>query len=137
MSGFSDTVKAEILEALFHGTAFQGPEEMFIALVTTAVVGADTGATIKEATYAGYKRVGIKKADWAAVAENAKANSTTKVFAECTGGESAVIGWALCTEEATASGLVICSGRVQPTVITSGVTPEFLAGALAFRISDS
>lgn len=137
MSGFSDEIKEQILNAAVGGASFKGPAEGFLALVTVPVVGADTGATITEATYTGYARIAIKTAEWAAAVKGERASNTTKSFAICTALESTVVGWALCTEAAVGKGLVIESGKIPPTLVKAGITPEFLAGALIFRVTDT
>lgn len=137
MSGFSDERKTKILNAAFGGAKYEENEENYLALVTVAVLGSDKGTTITEPTYTGYARIAMKNSQWAAPEEGKRHNNTAKVFAECTAGSSTCIGWAYCTTAETKSGLVICSGVIPSTVVSAGITPEFLSGALVYTLSDT
>jgi hypothetical protein len=135
MSGVSNERKLSILEAIFKGTAYSEAGPYYLALVTVAVTGADTGETIKDATYTGYARVKLEHTDFNTASGGATTNKNPATFGECTAGESTVIGWALCT--ALTKGLVIASGTIPTTVVSKGIVPKFAAGALSFSFIDT
>lgn len=137
MSGFSDERKKKILEAAFGGAKYEENAENYLALVTAAVKGSDTGGSIIEPTYTGYARILMKNSEWTAAAEGKRHNNLTKLFAECTALTSTLRGWAYCTTIGTGTGLVICSGVIPETVVNPGVEPEFLAGQLVFSLIDT
>lgn len=138
MSGFGNTEKNAILDASVGNATYKGALEYWLALTTVAVTGADTGATITEPTFTPYARIAMKNTEWTAAAAGEHHNNATKAWAEATAGESTLLGWALCEKKTKGeAGKVIKSGVLPPTVIVATIIPEFLAGALIFRISDT
>jgi hypothetical protein len=138
MGGFNTEEADKVLDAAFGGANYKGPvEEGYLALTTVAVTGADDGTTITEPGYTGYARILMKHTEWTAAAEGKKSNNVLKAFAECTAGEDTVIGWAWCNEAATKKGKVVFSGKIPPTVIKAGITPEFIIGALIAKLTNA
>jgi hypothetical protein len=134
MSGFSTERADLILDAAFGGTAYSEAATNYLALTQTPVLPGDTGASILEAEYEGYERYEMEDTDWSASAEGAKHNIIVVKFAACTGGLATAVGWAYCTAKATATGLVICSGKIPTTEIKAGVQPEIAIGGCVYRL---
>lgn len=135
MAGISDVVEKKILDHVTGKTTYTSPAPLYLALTTVAVVDADTGSTITEATYTGYARKQIPAADWAAATgtTSTSATNTTETFAACTAGTSTIIGWALCS--ASTAGDVVYFGTCASTVISTTQTPATVAsGALTISL---
>lgn len=134
----STAVERKILDHLSTKTAFT-PAGNFLALVTTAVVTGDTGATIVEAAYTGYARKTIAAADWNAATGAAPASNTTNVtetFGACTAGTSTVIGWAVLDVVTAGAGNILMYGTATSTVISTTQTPPTVAsGGLVWQLT--
>ena len=128
MAGFSDAQELVVLDSVFgDGSTNLNSAPTYLALTTAAVNENHTGATITEATYTGYARAAIAAADMSAAAAGAKVNGNAITFANCTGGTSTIIGWAVCTTSGTGTGAVIVFGTCTSTVISTTQTPATVA----------
>jgi hypothetical protein len=113
-----------------RGVAAYAMPATYVGLVTTASSATGQGT---EAAYPGYARVALSGLLGAASAESGS-NSSTVSFPACTGGSSTVVGFII-TDSATAgAGNLLWFGTCSLSV-SSGITPQFAAGALTTSMS--
>lgn len=115
------------------------PAQVWLAILETEPTGAQTGSTIKEAKWVGYKRVKAEGAFWKAVEEGAIMiiSNEAEVEIPYTSGEGTV-QWA-CLVDAETGGNVIVLGELSEkvTVDVSKSPLKFKAGELKFEIPSS
>jgi hypothetical protein len=126
----SNTTEAAALDVFLRGTdpSYRAGATQYLALFT-----ADPGETASlaaEATYTGYARIALTKASsWTGTA-SPYSNTNLLQFGQCTAGTNAITHFAVVD---TASGAVsmMISGALSSTLnVTSGIQPQFSAGAL-------
>lgn len=79
--GASNYLANELLDHLFVGSSFPQPAALYVALATSGILDADTGATITEPG-ANYAR--IQHTTWSASSSGISKNTGTIVFAKAT-----------------------------------------------------
>ena len=127
-AGYNDATELLILDAENGKSSYTETAPWYMALVTVAVTDADTGSTLTEANYTGYARKSVAAADMNSAASGAATNANAIIFAACTGGTSAVIGFAKCA--ASTAGRAIKHGTCSTVNISSTQTPaQFAVGA--------
>jgi hypothetical protein len=125
----SDYLENKVLDHCLGDGAYTSPAAIYLALCTTAPNDASTGSTIAEATYTGYARKQILATDLNAASGGSKTNGNAITFADCTGGSSTIVGFAIC--DAVTGGNVLYWGTVTSKVIDTSNTPATVAaGAL-------
>lgn len=128
-ASFFNYAEAKILGHAVGKSAWAKPT-VWLALCTVVPEDAKTGITITEATYTGYARKEVPEGSWGAASEGAPSsikNSAELVFAECTSGESTIIGWALCDNATKSEGNGIVWGTCSSTTISTTQTPAKVA----------
>jgi hypothetical protein len=117
-------------------TSSVGGAPVFLALLGDRVTREDTGTTIaaKEVSYGGYERVEVDPLDWGAPSGSRISNVNPIALAECTSGQSQVLGWALC--DAATDGEMLWYGVVTPFIIDlDDPTPILPAGQLVLAFT--
>lgn len=126
----SDYLENKDLDHNLGKTSFTMPASVYLALCTTAPTDASTGSTIVEASYTGYARKQVLAAALNAASGGVTTNGSDIVFADCTGGSSAIIGFALV--DASSAGNVLYWGTMtSKTIDTSNTPPTVKAGSLS------
>jgi hypothetical protein len=126
----SNTTEAAALDVFLRGTdpSYRAGATQYLALFT-----ADPGETASlaaEATYTGYARIALTKASSWTGTSSPYSNTNLLQFGQCTAGTNAITHFAVVD---TASGAVamMISGALSSTLnVTSGIQPQFSAGAL-------
>ena len=127
----SDTTETAVLNLFLRGTdpAYRAGATQYLALFTADPT--DTASLAAEANYTGYARVALTKASaWTGTA-SPFTNTNLIQFGACTAGTNALTHFAVVD---TASGAVsqMISGALSSTLnVSSGIQPQFAAGALA------
>jgi hypothetical protein len=126
----SNTTEAAALDVFLRGTdpSYRAGATQYLALFT-----ADPGESASlaaEATYTGYARIALTKASSWTGTSSPYTNTNLLQFGQCTAGTNAITHFAVVD---TASGAVnmMISGALSSTLnVTSGIQPQFSAGAL-------
>jgi len=126
----SNTTEAAALDVFLRGTdpSYRAGATQYLALFT-----ADPGESASlaaEANYTGYARIALTKASSWTGTSSPYTNTNLLQFGECTAGTNAITYFAVVD---TASGAVnmMISGALSSTLnVTSGIQPQFSAGAL-------
>ena len=132
---FSNSTEEDVLQQVFIGTAlpWNGNTNLWLALYT-ASPGEAGSATTNEATYGGYARVVLTRASDFTVSGNSVENANLEQFNACTSGSN-VITHAAIVDSASGAGNVIVYGALSSSItVTTGVQPQFAAGALSFKL---
>lgn len=130
MAGFSDYLELKLLDHIFNDAAYTAPAT-YLALGTTTVTDATTGATFPEPGYTGYARATIVAGDMSAAASGSKTNTGAVTFQACTNGSATVTFWGICDSATTGAGNLLCWGTTTSTVISTTQTPATVpVGAL-------
>ena len=127
----SNTTENAALKMFLQGTdpSYRSGATQYLALFT-----ADPGETASlaaEAAYTGYARVALTKAS--AWTDNGSTfnNAALVQFGACTAGTSAITHFAVVDTASSAVALMI-SGALSSTLnVSSGIQPQFAAGALS------
>lgn len=131
-SRFKDTVANRVLDLLLgssHDTTAM-PATVYVALLTTAPSDAN-GTSLVEVTGGSYARVAVtnNSTNWPNAASRLKSNATLVAFPTSTASWGTVVGFAL--YDAATTGNFLAYGALGSSLtIASGVTPQFVAGAL-------
>lgn len=126
----SNTTENAVLKAVLQGTdpSWRPGATQYLALFTADP--GEVGSLAAEATYTGYARVALTKAN--AWTDNGSifANANLIQFGACTAGSAAITHFAVVD---TASGAVnlMVSGSLSATLnVSAGIQPQFSPGAL-------
>jgi len=127
----SNTTEAATLDMLLRGIdpSWRSAATQYVALFTADP--GEAGSLAAEATYTGYARVPVTKATAWAGTSSPFTNAGLIQFAACTAGTNTITHFAVVD---TASGAVaqMISGSVPGGLsVSSGVQPQFGAGALS------
>jgi hypothetical protein len=135
-AGYADATETLIVDPENgKGSAYTETAPWYMAAVTVAVTDADTGSTITEANYTGYARKSVAAADMNSAASpgGSATNANAITFAACTGGSSAVIGFAKCA--AATVGRLIKYGTCTTVNVSSTQQPlSFAVGAFTTSV---
>lgn len=132
---FSNSTEEDVLQQVFIGTAlpWNANTDLWIALYTASPGEAGT-ATTNEATYGGYARIALARATDFTVSGNTVENANLEQFAACSSGSN-VITHAAVVDSASGAGNVIVYAALSSSItVTTGVQPQFAAGALSFTL---
>lgn len=132
---FSNTAETAVLNQIFVGTAlaWNGNTDLWLAL-HTADPGEAGSATTNEASYGSYARVALSRASDFTVSGATVSNANLAQFPVCTSGSSTCTYVSIVTTSAGA-GTIIVSGALNSSVaVTTGIQPQFSAGALVFTL---
>lgn len=127
-----NTTENDILEYIFKATAisWNGNTDLYVSL-HTADPGEGGSQTTNEATYTSYARVTVARSGsgWT-VSGNQVENAALIQFPQCTGGSNVITHVAVGTASSGA-GQVLYSGALNSSLsVSSGIQPQFAAGAL-------
>jgi len=132
---FSNTAETAINNYIFVGTAvsWSANTDLWLAL-HTADPGEAGSAITSEATYGGYARVTLTRASDLTVSGATVQNANLEQFPVCSSGSSTCTYVSIVTTSSGA-GTIIVSGALNSSVaVTTGIQPQFSAGALVFTL---
>ena len=126
----SNTTEAAALDVFLRGIdpSYRAGATQYLALFTADP--SETASLASEATYTGYARIALTKASSWTGTSSPYSNTNLLQFGQCTAGTNAITHFAVVD---TASGAVsmMISGALSSTLnVTSGIQPQFSAGAL-------
>ena len=127
----SNTTENDILKLLLVGTypAWRAGATGYVALYTDDPGEAGTAIT-SEATYTSYDRVAVTKATGWTDGGSTFTNSGLIQFPQCTGGTNTITHFGIVTT-ASGAGQLLASGSLSSSLsVSSGIQPQFAAGAL-------
>lgn len=132
---FSNAAENEILNYVFKGTntTWDGDTNLYLAL-HTADPGEAGSATSSECAYGSYARVTMtRSSDWT-ISGNQVANANLEQFPQCSSGTETITHVSI-VNTSTGAGLSICRAELNtPIPISTGIQPQFAAGALTFTL---
>lgn len=127
-SGKSDYLISELLNQIFSATAYSFPGTLYMALWTSTLNAASTGATAGETTYTGYARVAVTASGTNFTTSSGGShvqNATAITFASNGGVTSpAITFFAILDGGSTGSGNILYWGSISSTTINPGDTPQ-------------
>lgn len=131
----SNTAETAILEQIFQGTAlpWNSNTNLWLALHTADPGEAGT-ATTSEATYTSYARVQVTRSTGFTVTGNQLSNTALAQFPQSTGGTNTITYASIVTTASGAGTIIVRAALSSSITVTSGVQPQFAAGALSFTI---
>lgn len=129
-SRFSRAYGKKILETALS------PATLYLAVLETEATGEQTGSTIKEVKWTGYKRLAVAKSDWSTPTEGAtcETHNTAVLEIPYTSGESKAVGVALCTAE-TGGEVIISGALAEELTVKAGL--KFAVEAIKFEVTSS
>jgi hypothetical protein len=132
---FSNSTEEDVLQQIFVGTAlpWNGNTNLWIALYTASP--GEAGAHTNEATYGSYARVVLTRATDFSISGNSVSNANLEQFAACTSGSNVITHAAIVDSGTTGAGNVIVYAALNSSItVSTGVQPQFAAGALSFTL---
>lgn len=132
---FSNAAETAILEQVFKGTAlpWNSNTDLWIALHTADPGEAGTAVT-SEATYGAYARIALTRATDFTVVGNQVENTNLEQFAQCSSGAN-TITHASIVDSASGAGNIIIKAPLNTSIpVSTGIQPQFAAGALVFTL---
>lgn len=132
---FSNSTEEDVLQQVFIGTAlpWNSNTDLWIALYTASPGEAGT-ATTNEATYGGYARIALTRATDFTVSGNTVENANLEQFAACTSGSNTITHAAVVDSASGAGNIIVYAALSSSISVTTGVQPQFAAGALSFTL---
>lgn len=128
---FNNTTLANIGDATgLVGSTTAG--SLYVALYTGDPT--DAGLTTDEADYTSYARVAVARTSggWT-IADDNVSNTAAITFPEATGGTNTITHFAILTA-ATAGDMLFSGALTSSLAVSTGITPEFAAGALDINV---
>lgn len=132
---FSNSTEEDVLQQVFIGTAlpWNANTDLWIALYT-ASPGEAGSATTNEATYGGYARIALTRSTDFTVSGNTVENANLEQFAACTSGSNTITHAAVVDSASGAGNVIVYAALSSSISVTTGVQPQFAAGALSFTL---
>lgn len=132
---FSNSTEEDVLQQVFIGTAlpWNANTDLWIALYTASPGEAGT-ATTNEATYGGYARIALTRATDFTVSGNTVENANLEQFAACTSGSNTITHAAVVDSASGAGNVIVYAALSSSISVSTGVQPQFAAGALSFTL---
>lgn len=133
---FGNTTETDLLEKIFKATAlpWDAIGNLFLSL-HTADPGEGGSQTTSEATYTSYARVSVARTGVGWTVSNPTATNAALVqFPLCTGGSDTVTHVAIGTATSGAGQILVSGALSAARSISSGIQPQFSAGALVFTL---
>lgn len=132
---FSNTAETAVLEQVFKGTAlsWDANTDLWLSL-HTASPGEAGSAVTNEATYGSYARIALTRATDFTVTGNTVENTNLEQFDACTSGSNTITHVGIVTSSSGAGTLVAYAELSSPITVSTGVQPQFAAGALSFTL---
>lgn len=127
----SNTTENATLKMHLQGTdpSYRAGATQYLALFTADPT--ETGSLANEATYTGYARVALTKASAWTDGGSTFTNASLIQFGACTAGSSTVTHFAVVDTSAGAVSQMIIGALSASLAVTSGIQPQFAAGALS------
>lgn len=133
--------ETDFLELVFNNTTVSGigsdglrgsttAGSLYIALFTGDP--GEAGSIANECTYTGYARVAVARTSggWTITGDTAS-NTAAVTFGECTAGSQTATHFAICKADVESTSDLIFYGALDSSLaISSGIIPEFIAGAI-------
>ena len=133
---FANSTETDLLEKIFKATAlpWDGNSDLYLAL-HTADPGEAGSQTTNEATYTSYARVTVARSGVGWTVSNPTATNAALVqFPTCSGSTNTITHVSIGTA-ASGAGQVLVSGALNSSLsVSSGIQPQFSAGALVFTL---
>lgn len=132
---FSNSAETAVLDQVFKGTAlpWNGNTNLWLALHTADPGEAGTAVT-SEATYGAYARLAVVRSTGFTVTGNQVSNTALAQFVACTSGSN-VVTYASIVDTASGAGNIIVRALLNSAItVSTGVQPQFSAGALTFTL---
>lgn len=132
---FSNTAETAILQYIFEGTnvSWDGNTNLWIALHTADPGEAGTAIT-SEANYTSYARVQLTRASDFTISGNSVSNANLEQFPQSTGGTNTITHASIVTTSSGAGTIIVRAALSSSISVTTGVQPQFAAGALSFTL---
>lgn len=126
----SNATENDVLECLLKGIdpAYRDGATQYLALFT-ADPGED-GSLDAEATYTGYARVALTKATAWTDGGSSFTNANLVQFGACSAGTNAITHFAVVDTVSGAVNMLISGALTSTLNVSSGIQPQFAAGAL-------
>lgn len=132
---FSNTAETAVLNQVFVGTAlsWNGNTDLYIALHTADPGEAGT-AVSNEATYGSYSRATLTRASDFTVSGNSVSNANLEQFPQCSSGSETITYASIVTSSSGAGTIIVRAALNTSIPVSTGIQPQFAAGALSFTI---
>ena len=132
---FSNSTEEDVLQQVFIGTAlpWNANTDLWIALYT-ASPGEAGSATTNEATYGSYARIALARSTDFSVSGNTVQNANLEQFAACTSGTNTITHAAVVDSASGAGNVIVYAALSSSISVSTGVQPQFAAGALSFTL---
>lgn len=132
---FSNTAETAVLNQVFVGTAlaWNGNTDLYIALHTADPGEAGT-AVSNEATYGSYARATLTRASDFTVSGNSVSNANLEQFPQCSSGSETITYASIVTSSSGAGTIIVRAALNTSIPVSTGIQPQFAAGALSFTI---
>ena len=132
---FSNTAETAVLNYVFVGTnvSWDANTDLWIAL-HTADPGEAGSAVTNEATYGSYARVTLTRASDFTVSGNQVSNANLEQFATCSSGSETITHASIVTSTSGAGTIIASAALTSSIPVSTGIQPQFAAGALAFTL---
>lgn len=132
---FSNSTEEDVLQHIFIGTAlpWDANTDLWIALYT-ASPGEAGSATTNEATYGSYARIALARSTDFTVSGNTVENANLEQFAACTSGTNTITHAAVVDSASGAGNVIVYAALSSSISVSTGVQPQFAAGALSFTL---
>ena len=132
---FSNAAETAVLDQVFKGTAlpWNANTDLWLALYTADPGEAGTAITT-EAAYGSYARVAVTRATDFTVAGNQVSNTNLEQFPQCTSGSETITYAAIVTTASGAGTIVVRAALNTSIPVSTGIQPQFAAGALTFTL---
>jgi hypothetical protein len=132
---FSNTAETAALNYLFVGTnvSWDGNTDLWIALHTADPGEAGTAIT-SEAAYGSYARVTLTRGSDFTVSGNQVSNANLEQFPQCTSGSETITYASIVTTSSGAGTIIVRAALNSSIPVSTGIQPQFAAGALAFTL---
>lgn len=132
---FSNTSETAINNYIFAGTAvsWAANTDLWLALHTADPGEAGTAVT-SEATYGAYARIALVRSTDFTVSGNTVSNTSLAQFAACTSGSNTITHASVVTTSSGAGTIIVRAALSSSITVTTGVQPQFAAGALSFTL---
>lgn len=132
---FSNVSETDVLEQVFNGTAlpWNGNTDLWLSL-HTASPGEAGSAVTNEATFGSYARIALTRATDFTVTGNTVENANLEQFAACTSGSNTITHVGV-VDTSSGAGILIAYAALSSSItVSTGVQPQFAAGALSFTL---
>lgn len=132
---FSNSTETDVLRQVFIGTAlpWNANTNLWLALYTASPAEAGSAVT-NEATYGGYARVVLTRATDFTVTGNTLSNTNLEQFAACSSGTNTITHAAIVDSASGAGNVIVYAALSSSISVSTGVQPQFAAGALSFTL---